>query len=389
MRWSRPPLAPDFGLRPTRRARAPFGPAAPPEDLATVLRRSHLPALDGLRAVAVFVVIAYHFFGSPIPGDLGVSAFFVLSGFLITWLLLKEHDTSGTISLRDFYARRVLRIFPAYYFFITVSFLIDYFRGQPWERALGLSGFFYVVNYYNATHGHPPTSIAHAWSLGIEEQFYVLWPLVLLILARRGKARALAVLSVIIVVVAAWRSFLYLGLRVGTPYVYNAFDTRFDNLAVGCFLALCAGQPWFLRFVRLVVRSALLPLATLALLILSRCAISASYHYSIGFTVDAFLVMVLLVQLLLLHRHPLWSWLQHPVARYLGVISYPLYLWHVWGLGVGKWLGMLPAAGQFVVGVLVCIVVASGSYFAIEKPFLALKRRLVSAPAVPARVGAA
>ena len=346
-----------------------------PEDLGAILRRRHLPALDGLRAVAVFVVIAYHFFGAPIPGDLGVSAFFVLSGFLITWLLLKEYDADGTISLRNFYTRRVLRIFPAYYFFITVSFLIDYLRGDRWEGARGLSALFYVVNYYNAAHGHPSTSIAHAWSLGIEEQFYALWPLVLLMLIRRGRAHALGILAVVIAAVAAWRSFLYLDLGVGTPYVYNAFDTRFDNLAVGCFLALGAGEPWLLRFARAAARSTLLPLVTLVLLMLSRCATSASYHYSVGFTVDAVLVSVLLVQLLFLHRHALWSWLEHPVARYLGVISYPLYLWHVWGLGVGKWLHVVPLAGQFAAGVAVCIAVASASYFAIETPFLALKRR--------------
>src|SRR5712692_3750050 len=347
--------------------------AAEPEQLSNLLQQRHLPALDGLRAVAVFMVIGYHF-GLPIPGDLGVSMFFVLSGFLITWLLLSEYGTAGTISLRNFYSRRVLRIFPAYYFFITVSLIIDNFRGHFWDRALILSGFFYVVNYFNATHGHPPTSISHAWSLGIEEQFYVLWPLVVLALARRSRRRALAMLTIIIVGVAAWRSFVYLALHSGPAYAYNAFDTRFDNLAVGCFLALCAGQSWFLGFARTVAWSALLPVVTLVFLILSRSGIE-SYHYSIGFTVDAVLVVVLLVQLMLLHRHPLWSWLQNPVVRYLGIISYPLYLWHAWGLGVGQRLHVLPAAGQFIVGVGVCIALASGSYFVIEKPFLSLKKR--------------
>lgn len=351
-------------------------PDAQAEQLRNLLQQRHLPALDGLRAVAVFMVIGYHF-GLPIPGDLGVSAFFVLSGFLITWLLLSEHHTTGTISLRNFYSRRVLRIFPAYYFFIAVSLVIDYVRGHFWDRALLLSGFLYVVNYFNATHGHPATSIAHAWSLGIEEQFYVLWPLVLLALARRDRVSALVILTVAIVAVAAWRSYVYLGLHSGPAYPYNAFDTRFDNLAVGCFLALCASQPWFLRFVGTVAWSALLPIVTLVLLILSRTAID-SYHYSIGFTVDAVLVVVLLVQLMLLHRHPLWSWLQNPVVRYLGIISYPLYLWHAWGLGVGQRLHMLPAAGQFIVGVAVCVALASGSYYAIEKPFLSLKKRFSS-----------
>jgi peptidoglycan/LPS O-acetylase OafA/YrhL len=348
-------------------------PRAEPERLSTLLQQRHLPALDGLRAVAVFMVIGYHF-GLPIPGDLGVSAFFVLSGFLITWLLLSEHDTAGKISLRNFYSRRVLRIFPAYYFFIATSLIIDHFRGHFWDRALILSGFFYVVNYFNATHGHPSTSISHAWSLGIEEQFYVLWPLGVIALARCRRPRALAVLTIIILAVAAWRSFVYLGLHSGPAYPYNAFDTRFDNLAVGCFLALCAGQPWFLQFAPTVARSALLPLVTVALLTVSRSGIH-SYHYSIGFTVDAVLVLVLLVQLLLLHRHPLWSWLQNPVVRYLGTVSYPLYLWHAWGLGVGQRLHMLPPVGQFIVGVAVCIAVASGSYFVIEKPFLSLKKR--------------
>jgi peptidoglycan/LPS O-acetylase OafA/YrhL len=351
-------------------------------DLSALLRQRHLPALEGLRAVAVFVVISSHFFGPAIPGDLGVTAFFVLSGFLITWLLLKEYRTAGTVSVRNFYVRRVLRIFPAYYCFITVSYVIDYFRGHPWDRALGFSGVWYVVNYYNATHGHPQTSIVHAWSLAVEEQFYLLWPLVLLALVQRRTVNALAILAAIIAAVAAWRSFLYLDLHVGTAYVYNAFDTRFDDLAVGCFLAFCASQSWFLTFARAVSRSAALPIVTLALLIFSRFGISSAYHYSLGFTVDALLVMVLLVQVLLQYRHPMWSWLQHPVVRYLGIISYPLYLWHAWALDVGRRLHVLPVASQLMVGVASCIVVATGSYFLIEKPFLALKERFSPLPPV-------
>src|SRR5437867_911473 len=116
-------------------------------------RSTHLPALDGLRAVAVFTVIVYHF---------GIAAV---------------------------------------------------------------------------------TSIAHAWSLGIEEQFYLLWPMLLLLLLRGGAARAARVLTGVIVAVVVWRSVLYAGFHVGSAYVYNAFETRFDNLAVGCLLALTTGTP--------------------------------------------------------------------------------------------------------------------------------------------------
>lgn len=347
----------------------------PPPPAPTNTRSTHLPALDGLRAVAVFTVIVYHFGITAVPGDLGVSAFFVLSGFLITWLLLKEHAVAGTVSLRQFYARRMLRIFPAYYAFLAVSFAIDHFRGQPWGTGLGLSSVFYVVNYYNALNGHPTTSITHAWSLGIEEQFYLLWPMLLLLLLRGGTRRAARTLAIVIVAVVLWRTVLYAGFDVGSAYVYNAFDTRFDNLAVGCLLALAATSPMFDAVAARLSPSPLAPLATLVLLLASRAAIGATWHYTAGFTVDAVLVAVFIVQMLRLYRSRLWAWLETPVVRYLGTISYPLYLWHIWGIGVGHHIRVAGRVGEFVAGVLACIALATGSYFIIERPFLALKRR--------------
>lgn len=358
--------------------------------LDQALAGRHLPALDGLRAVAVFTVIAYHLGIDAVPGDLGVSAFFVLSGFLITWLLLREHEASGTLSLRQFYVRRVLRIFPAYYAFIAVSFAIDSVRGDHWPSGLGLSAVFYLVNYYNALHGHPVTSIAHAWSLGVEEQFYLMWPIVLLLLLRGGTMRAARVLAVVIVGVMLWRCALYLGAGVGTAYVYNAFDTRFDNLAVGCVLALTAGTPWLQRVAGWLASSPLAPVATLAALLVSRTAVGDTYHYAVGFTVDAVLLAVFIVQLLQLSRSGLWSWLESPPARYLGAISYPLYLWHLWGLGVGHRFQTAGLVGEFGAGLLASVALATGSYYLIERPFLSLKRRIASVPraVAPAAHGA-
>ncbi len=360
----------------------------PPQDLNRVLDQRHLPALDGMRAVAVFTVIAYHAGLGAVPGDLGVSAFFVLSGFLITWLLLREWHGAGSVSLRRFYVRRTLRIFPAYYAFLAISFAVDYVRHDPWPAGLAGAAVGYVVNYYNALHGHPPTSIAHAWSLGVEEQFYFLWPTVFLLLARREGRLLLPGVAGLVVVVLLWRSLLFLAGGVGTAYVYNAFDTRFDNLGVGCLLAICVERPWFAAVARSVARRTWLPLVTVGLLVWSRMGVSAAYHYSLGFTVDALLIAVLIVQVLQLYRYALWSWLEHPVARYFGVISYPLYLYHQWGIGVGRQAALVPTAFQVFAGVLVSVALASGSYFLIERPFLALKRRCegvaTPAPAVPA-----
>lgn len=351
--------------------------------LTHTLAGRHLPALDGLRALAVFTVIVYHFGISAVPGDLGVSAFFVLSGFLITWLLLKEHRATGTIGVRQFYVRRVLRIFPAYYAFLAVSFAIDYARGHPWAPGVRWSAVLYGVNYYTALHGPPPSSIAHAWSLGIEEQFYLLWPLLLGGLLARGTRLAARVVAVLIAAVVTWRCALLVGARVDHAYLYNAFDTRFDNLAVGCLLALCADAPAFQAVTARLTRSAVAPLVTLALLVASRTGFGPAYHYTLGFTVDAVLVAVLIVQLLQLHGAGLWSWLESAPARFLGTISYPLYLWHAWGLTVGHHVHGAGAVGEFGAGVFASILAASGSYYAIERPFLAWKRRFEQRPEAP------
>src|SRR5262245_22242535 len=145
-------------------------------DLQAKLSRSHIPALDGFRAIAVLLVIFYHFGFEKVPGGSGVTMFFVLSGFLITWLLLKEHEKNGKISLKGFYRRRILRIFPAFYaYWLGLVFLL-LITGKSilWPHAI--ASFVYLTNYYNAILGDPNTGFSHTWSLAIEEQFYLLWP---------------------------------------------------------------------------------------------------------------------------------------------------------------------------------------------------------------------
>jgi len=342
---------------------------------AAHLEARHLPALDGLRAIAVGTVIAYHAGMWAVPADLGVSLFFVLSGFLITWLLLKEFQRSADVSLRRFYLRRTLRIFPAYYAFLLLSFAIDRWHGTPWSTGYSASAIGYAVNYYNALHGEPITSITHAWSLGVEEQFYLLWPLVFLLLMRRGIVRARIVLLVVIGLVVLWRSWLYLRTSAGSAWVNNAFDTRADNLAVGCLLALCAGEPRFERWAGWSAASPLAPLLTLGLLWVSRISSAKAYHYSVGYTIDALLLAILVVQLIQLSKTAPWTWLNWPGVRFLGTLSYSLYLYHNWGLTAGR-----HAPGdegvKFLAGIAGSLTLAGASYVGIERPFLALRDRL-------------
>jgi peptidoglycan/LPS O-acetylase OafA/YrhL len=279
------------------------------------------------------------------------------------------------VSLRAFYTRRVLRIFPAYYAFVAVSFALDHWRGSSWPPGLAPAALLYYVNYFNALHGHPATSLAHAWSLAIEEQFYILWPLCFLLLIRRGARSFSIALVALIVGVMLWRSYLYLGRGVGAAYVYNAFDTRFDNLAIGCLLAVWLAQDRYTRPANVVGRYAWLPLITVALILWSRAGTPLAYHYTLGFTVDAILLALLVVQMLQWHRSRGWRWLEYPAVRFLGVISYAMYLYHAWGIAVGHHVRSLSAIEQLGVGIAATVIAATGSYYAIERPFLALKRR--------------
>jgi len=298
----------------------------------------------------------------------------VLSGFLITWLLLKEYAASNSISLRNFYLRRVLRIFPAYYVFITFSFVADHVLHDRWSPGLIAAAYGYVMNYYNAVMGHPTTSIAHAWSLAVEEQFYLLWPAALVWLLPRGRKVVARALLATIALIALWRSYLFVVAGVGTPWVYNAFDCRFDNLAVGCLLAVLLTNETVAERSRALVSRPWVSLATCVVLVASRLG-GSLYHYSVGFTVDAVIIAVLLVQVLWLSGHPLWSWLELKPVRYLGRISYPLYLYHIWGIDAGNHVAARAPLPAWVWGIVCSIVMASMSYYGIERPFLKLKTR--------------
>ena len=345
--------------------------------LGRLLQGSHLPALDGLRMVAVLTVILNHVGYAAVPADLGVSIFFVLSGFLITWLLLKEKERTGAISLRSFYLRRLFRLLPAYYVFLAIV-LTNYFgrsHGDVHPRTdIILPSLLYYANYFNAFHDHPPTPISHTWSLAVEEQFYLLWPLAFSFFIARGRPAVLRFLAISIVLVAAWRSYLFCVVHVGTAYVYNAFDTRFDNLAVGCLAAMLVQSTEVLALAEKISRRAAYPALTILLIGCSR-AMPDTYHYSVGFTVEATLLAIAILQIMQLATRPAWRWLSHPASVYIGTISYPMYLYH--GLCASLSLRLFPdrVLPRFPLVVGLAIVLGTVSFYVVEKPFLRLRRR--------------
>jgi peptidoglycan/LPS O-acetylase OafA/YrhL len=354
------------------------------EDLQARLSLSQIPALNGIRAIAVFLVIFYHFglrlFGVPVPGAHGVLLFFVLSGFLITWLLLRENEKFGEVSLSGFYRRRILRIFPAFYFYWIVLLVILAVGHQhiPWSHAI--SSLLYVGNYYNAIFGDPNNALSHTWSLAIEEQFYLFWPF-LFVVFRRDLKKMTILIGGLIGTIWIYRCVLYFIFNVDQAYFYAAFDTRLDSLMVGCLLAVLLKRGSLMTFWEGACRNVVMPALTIALLLISVFggpAIFPRYRDVVGLAVDPVLMAIIIVQMIALSSMPYFQWLEHPVVRFLGQISYSLYLYQQLTVSVvSDRLHGEPLMVRLIAAVAVTIIAASFSYYVIERPFLKLKAKRV------------
>ncbi len=346
--------------------------------LDTGLQQREIPIIGGLRAVAVFLVIFDHSGIWWAPGGLGVLIFFVISGFLITWLLLKEDERSGTVSLKRFYARRSLRIFPAFYTYALIALSLLAVLGKQINWPQTIASLLYVANYYQAINGDPNTVLSHTWSLGIEEQFYLLWPVIFVVLRRRPLL-LMRVTVAAIGTVWIYRFVLKYVFHIWQGYFYEAFDTRMDHLLMGCLLALALFHTRGRGAWSSVFERPLFAALTVILLVLSAAAElhwQDAYRDTYGFIVNPVLCALLIPQLISLRTASLVRWLEWKPIKYLGSISYSLYLYQQLILGtVRKALQFTSYPLQVTASVGVLIIVASCSYWLVEKPLLRMKDR--------------
>jgi peptidoglycan/LPS O-acetylase OafA/YrhL len=360
-------------------------------------RLGYRPALDGVRGLAIAIVVSFHAFGWPRGGTLGVDLFFVLSGFLITRLLLEEHDANGTISIRRFYGRRARRLLPAL-FVLMVPFLILAAVSAATTGSLRSPLFVGVASTLTYTSNivvaadpsAVPAGMIHLWSLAAEEQFYIVWPLLLLALIRLGGVRVVARALVVLLMVAVVYRLQLLIRGASIDRLYYGPDTHADSLLIGCAFACYVARRSLPAWIRTKGRARELASAVALALVIAASVLLAQIPQRLAYEtqllptafalVAGFFVVCAVAGETVVAR----GLSLRPVVS-LGRISYSLYLWHLPLLvafaGVHRELGW-----RTITAVAVAVALAGCSRKFIEIPFLlrrtgAETRRLDGTPA--------
>jgi peptidoglycan/LPS O-acetylase OafA/YrhL len=337
--------------------------------------RERIPSLDGLRALSILGVIAGHALATrhlehPVRGlgivltygSLGVRVFFAISGYLITTLLLREKDATGRIDLKSFYLRRSFRILPAYWLFLLAVLVV----GAMVTTGQWLAGFFFLSNYIPV-----PSFMGHTWSLSVEEQFYLLWPSILMLTGRRG---GVAVASVLWIIAPFCRILAH-----SSQTSESAFQTQCDALMVGCLLALWRAHhdgPFLRR-----LGSGVVAWFSAALLVvvypvvggaIAHRAPSLNFH-AVGHSVESVAIASVLLWSIKSPSALVGRLLNSRPLVHVGLISYSLYMWQQPLL-----LQALKGASWWQIGVHVLLAFAAGelSYRLVETPMIAWGRRL-------------
>ena len=367
------------------------------ESARTSTARFYHPELDVLRFFAFLIVFFHHAFphdpafwtrlGLPLflarivagigaTGAFGVSLFFVLSSYLITELLLREKDLLGTLDIRSFYIRRMLRIWPLYFAFLALAVVLQWIvPGQHVTLRAGMWFSFLAGNWFIVFHGFPSSVIFPLWSVSIEEQFYITWPAVVRKVSETGMLIFAGLL-----LVAATSARIYLGMH-HTPEsdVWCNTFVQLDPIAAGILIALLLKGE--------IPRLSRLARAAMMLAGITGLALGSMYF---GIKNDPLTTMRIvlgypsvaiggsLLLLSVLRTNPKGS---NRVLIYLGRISYGLYVFHVLGLLISDYTVHDQTANLFryalrvVVALAATIAMAAVSYRWLETPFLSLKQR--------------
>jgi peptidoglycan/LPS O-acetylase OafA/YrhL len=331
-----------------------------------------------MRGISIALVLLSHLliYRTPSPaeplmagglasGATGVTVFFVLSGYLITTLLLAEERERGRIGLRGFYARRALRIFPAYYAYLAVVVALTLAAVVPRAPLHDFAASaVYLRNFVGRGH-----ETAHLWSLAVEEHFYLLWPSFLILVPPR---RRLPATLGLIAAVVAWRTALVLTDSVGPGPLHVRTDLRVDSILAGCTLALLLARRGSAPLFRHSGPAALAAAAALAAWAVGYPRIP--HAEAVGTTGTALLIALVLHHVVAAPSGAMVRALSVAPLRAVGKLSYSLYLWQQLFLGTALVAG-IGGVRWFPLDLALTVLAALASYALVERPFLRLKDR--------------
>lgn len=339
----------------------------------------HFPSLNGWRAGAILLVLASHggaingcprivvqFLGQVFAGELGVRFFFVISGFLITTLMLNEESQSGRVSISRFYTRRAARILPVYAACLAVMAILHWSGALRQPLHIWLRLLTFTRNFSQAGEAECWPS-AQVWSLSVEEQFYLLWPLGFVLLSRSPRSRV-SLLALVASVSLAWKTVALLGFyNRHAFFLFQKYSTfmQMDGLAYGCIAAILLYtrkddlEDFFKK------HSFWIPVASCAFIVIPEVC-------DLGITLQGIGFSFLMLQSVFFPRLGLFKILNHPWVTQIGVLSYSMYIWQQ--MIFACW----PAPAWWFLAIPTTLIVAGLSYYLLEKPFLAIRERLRS-----------
>lgn len=341
-----------------------------------------IPSLDGIRAVAVSLVFfAHEGLDNLVPGGLGVTIFFVLSGYLITTLMRIEHARSGSLSYRDFYLRRLLRLMPPLFIVVTAAGLLalaSVIDGSFTPEGL-FSALFYLGNYYVIAHDFHgmPAGLGVVWSLAIEEHYYLLYPPLAALLLRFGRVGlSVTALSTLCAAVLAWRYWLV--FHGGSQaYLTMATDTRVDAILIGCLMALLR-NPWLdpVPAPRALIDWGAAG-ACVAVLLGTLLYRDEVFRLTARYTLQSLAIAPLIYLAVARADRLPYRWLNARPLVYVGTISYTIYLSHHLILsGLAKHWPQLGWLWLTLAGAVLTLAVAEPMRRWVEQPCAALRKRL-------------
>jgi peptidoglycan/LPS O-acetylase OafA/YrhL len=347
---------------------------------AVIVKASYEPALDGIRGLAVLSVMVFHAVPTQVSGGfLGVDIFFALSGYLITGLLLAEYEKTGKIDFSRFFAKRWFRLMPALLLMLIIyGAVIWMFKPSATLKNQGvdiLAALLYITNWVRVGNLNQPTDLGHTWSLGVEAQFYLVWPFILLVLLRYFGVKLRLLIAVVSLAGLSYAIRYWLTQQgVDVSRVYNGADARAETLMWGAALAV-ALKLNSMTPVGAAQKSRTWPGAaawlslTALLVMIAKTKWLSDFYYQIGITLVALLSLLLIAYLHRFENTLLRRVFEHRILVWVGAVSYGLYVWHfpiyqmVISWGFEGWY-------LLAVGLLVTVPTAAISYYGLERPVL-------------------